>query len=322
MEQDLTSNPLRFVIYGAGGVGGLFGALLARNGIDTAFIARGEHLEVIRRQGLTVSSPKGEMLVRPRAATADPAEVGQADVILLCVKAEQVIDAAEHIAPMIHAGSVVIPLQNGVEAADQARRVLGDNAVFTALCGMMSWVSAPGHIRTLGNASFIKFGEIDNRRSERAVRLQGIFKDAGIEAEIPADIDVALWEKFLFIASLGGVGAVCGEPFGLLRDNPESRRMLELAMMEIFELGRARGVPLDPDVVSRTLSFVDELPSEATASMQRDIAAGRPSELDAWSGAVVRLGRASGVATPVHEHMYEALLPDEQNARKAAKRRR
>ena len=258
MEQDLTSNPLRFVIYGAGGVGGLFGALLARNGIDTAFIARGEHLEVIRRQGLTVSSPKGEMLVRPRAATADPAEVGQADVILLCVKAEQVIDTAEHIAPMIPPGSVVIPLQNGIEAADHARRVLGDNAVFTALCGMMSWVSAPGHIRTLGNASFIKFGEIDNRRSERAVRLQSIFKDAGIEAEIPADIDVALWEKFLFIASLGGVGAVCGEPFGLLRDNPESRRMLELAMMEIFELGRARGVPLDPDVVSRTLSFVDE----------------------------------------------------------------
>ena len=322
MGQDLTSDPLRFVIYGVGGVGGLFGALLARNGLDTAFIARGAHLDVIRRQGLTVSSPKGEMLVRPRAATADPAELGQADVILLCVKAEQVNGAAEHIAPMMHPESVVIPLQNGVEAADQARRVLGDKAVLTALCGMMSWVSAPGHIRTLGNACFIKFGELDNRRSERAIRLQDIFKDAGIEAEVPADIDVALWEKFLFIASLGGVGAVCGEPFGLLRENSESRRMLELAMTEIFELGRARGVRLNPDVVERTLSYVDELPSAGTASMQRDIAAGRPSELDAWSGAVVRLGRASGVATPVHEHIYEALLPAEEKARKAAKRRR
>ena len=308
---------VRFAIYGVGGVGGLFGALLIRSGVETGFIARGKHLAAIRKNGLTVSSPSGEMQVSPFLATDEPGRLGGADVVLLCVKAEQVTDAASRIKPLLLPETVVIPLQNGVEAAEQVRSVIPSERVLAGLCGMMSWVAAPGHVRTLGNVGFIKFGEADNRLSERVLRLREVFTAAGIDAEIPADIDVAQWEKFLFIASLGGVAAVNNEAFGVIRDNPDSRRMLELAMTEIRDLGVARGVRLDDAVVQRTMGFVDELPETATASLQRDIADGKPSELEAWSGAVVRLGRAAGMSTPVHDFIYETLLPKETAARQA-----
>jgi 2-dehydropantoate 2-reductase len=308
---------VRIAIYGVGGVGGYFGAQLVRAGQDVAFIARGEHLAAIRQSGLCVTSPNGESLVQPRIATHDPDQVGIVDVVILGVKAGQVSGVAASLRAMLGPKSFVLPLQNGVEAAARISSVIGSEHVVAGLCGIMSWVSAPGHVRALGDVSFIRFGELDNRRSERTERLRRVFDDAGVKAEIPSDIHKALWEKFLFVASLGGIGAVGGKPFGGIRDDAESRRMLELAMREVFSLGRARGVALEEDLVDRTMAFVDTLPEEGTASLQRDIAEGRPSELDAWSGAVVRMGRDSGIEVPVHTFIYETLLPAEQKARAA-----
>ena len=310
---------MRIAIYGVGGAGGYFGARLAGAGEEVVFIARGEHLRAIRDNGLCVTSTQGEMLVRPLLATDDPAEAGPVDVVILGVKAEQVSDAATAIQPMICPDSFVVPLQNGVEAASQLVGVLGQSQVVGGLCGTLSWVSAPGHIRSLGDANFIRFGELDNRQSERTERLRQAFAHAGVKVEIADDIHRAVWEKFLFVVSVGGVAAVKRATIGEMREQKESRRMLELAMEEIQALARARDVDLEDDIIERTMNFVDGLPHDGTASMQRDIANGRPSELEAWTGAVVRLGEESGVETPVHEFIYRDLLPLELKARDVSK---
>jgi 2-dehydropantoate 2-reductase len=306
---------VRIAVYGVGGVGGYFGARLIRGGQQVAFVARGEHLAVIRERGLCVTTPSGETLVQPSIATADPAVVGPADVVILGVKADQVSEAAEAMGPMLGEDSFVLPLQNGIEAEDRLSAVIGRDRVIAGLCGIMSWVTGPGYVRTLGDTHFIRFGELDNRPSDRTRALLQLFEAAGLTAEIPGDIHKAKWEKFLFVSTLGGLGAALGKPFGGLRDDEEARRMLELGMQEVFALGRSRGVALEDDVVERTMGFVEKLPAEGTASLQRDIADGRPSELEAWSGAIVRLARETGVAVPVHSFIYETLLPAEQSAR-------
>jgi 2-dehydropantoate 2-reductase len=219
----------------------------------------------------------------------------------------------------VEGGSFVVPLQNGVEAADELAAELGGQRVVGGLCKILSYMAGPGRIRHAGVAPRIEFGERDGRRSERVDRLRAAFeKAAGVSVATPADILVALWEKFLFIAPLSGVGAVTRMPAGVLRSVPEGREMLESAMKEIFDLARARGIGLQTDAVARTMSYIDSLPADGTASMQRDILEGRPSELDYQTGAVVRLGREARVPVPVNEFIYRALLPGERRARGAA----
>jgi len=310
---------MRIAVFGIGGVGGFLGAQLARAGVNVCFVARGKHLEAIRDRGLCVTSPSGEMLVRPALASDNPAEIGVVDTIILCVKAGQVAGVAQDLTPMLGSDTIVLPLQNGVEATAVLNAAIGPQHVIAGLCGMMSWLDGPGHVRTLGDVNFVRFGEQDNQPSERTERLRQVFATAGVKAEIPADINKAIWEKFLFVAAAGGVGAARGETFGEIRESPQSRRMLELAMLEIYSLARALGVVLDDDVVPRTLAFFEQLPYEGTASLQRDLAAGKPSELDAWTGAIVRLGGEAGVATPVNNFIYESLSSAERAARSAQK---
>jgi len=306
---------MRIAVFGVGGAGGYFGAKLARAGEDVTFIARGEHLEAIRRAGLTVETPGGEIVIRPARATDEPAQLGAVDAVLVGVKAWQVLEAAHAIRPLIGPDTFALPLQNGVEAASQLESVLGPDHVVGGLCGTLSWKVGPGRIRSIGAVHFVKLGERDDRASARTERLRGAFERAGVKAEIPSDIRRALWEKFLFVVSLGGVGAVTRAPVGVLRTLPETRAMLKRCMEEIRALALSRPVPLADSVVADTLAFVDSLDPDGTTSLQRDIVQGRPSELEAWNGAVVRLGREAGVATPLHQFLYESLLPQERMAR-------
>ena len=306
---------MRVAIYGTGGAGGYFGARLARAGEDVTFIARGEHLRAIRRDGLRVETPGGDILINPARATDDPADVGAVDAVIVGVKTWQLRDAAEAMRPMLGAETFVVPLQNGVEAAAQLVEVLGPGRVLEGLCGTVSRVVGPGHILSLGETNFVKFGEPDNRPSERARRLLRAFERAGVRAEVPPDIHVSLWEKFIFVVPYGGVGALTRAPASVVRTLPETRRLLERGMLEILEVARARGIGLADGVIEKTLGLVDALDPGASASLQRDITAGRRSELDAWNGAVVRLGREACVATPLHEFIYHSLLPAELRAR-------
>lgn len=310
---------VRIAVFGAGGVGGYFGGRLAQAGEDVVFVARGEHLAALRKNGLAVESPAGDFVVRPARATDDPRTVGPVDVVLLGVKAWQVKEAAPALRPLLADGAFVVPLQNGVEAADELASALGPDSVVGGLCKIFSYVAGPGRIRHAGVAPRVEFGERGGGRSERVERLRVAFEKAqGVDVATPGDINAATWEKFLFIAPLSGVGAVTRMPVGVLRAVPESREMLESAMREVFDVGRARGVGLRKDAVARTMSYVDDLASDTTASMQRDILEGRPSELDYQTGAVVRLGRASHVAVPVNDFIYSSLLPGERRARSSA----
>ncbi|HEY0545185.1 MAG TPA: 2-dehydropantoate 2-reductase [Pyrinomonadaceae bacterium] len=305
---------MRIAIFGTGGAGGYFGAHLARAGEDVVFIARGEHLKAIRERGLRVETATGEIIAHAEA-TDDPAQVGAVDVVLVGVKTWQVTDAARAMRSMMKPQTFVVPLQNGVEAAAELAATLGAQHVLNGLCGTISRVISPGHILSIGDTNFIKFGEPDNQPSERALHLQQTFERAGVRAEVPPDIQAAVWEKFIFVAPYGGIGAVTRAPAGVIRSLPETRRMLERGMREILEVARARRVSLAEGIVEKSMGLVDSLAASATTSLQRDITAGKPSELEAWNGAVVRLGREADVPTPLHEFIYHSLLPSELRAR-------
>ncbi len=307
---------MRLAIMGCGGVGGYFGARLAEAGHDVTFVARGEHLAAMKHEGLRVSSIEGDVHLTEVKATDDPARVGAVDVVLVAVKAWQVADAARAIRPMIGPDTFVVPLENGVEAADILAARLGLAHVLDGLCGILAWREAPGHIRHAGVSPFVRFGERDNRRSKRALRLKAAFDQArGLTAEIPDDIHAAVWSKFLFICAMSGIGSVTRAPIGITRTLPETRALIEQMLAEIAAVARARGVALLEDATIRALRFIDALPAESTASMQRDIMAGLPSELESQNGAVVRLGLEAGVATPVNAMIHAALLPQERQAR-------
>jgi 2-dehydropantoate 2-reductase len=311
---------MRIAIFGTGGVGGYFGGRLAAAGDDVTFIARGATLAALRERGLIVESINGDFAVRPVRTTDDSSRVGPVDVVLLAVKAWQVPAAAAAMRPLIGADTVVVPLENGVEAAGQLTAGLPSGAVAGGVCRIVAFQVAPGHIRHAGLEPTVAFGELDRRASARLERLRRSFEKAGVVADIPPDINVAIWEKFLFIASLSGLGAATRAPAGVVRALPETRALVLGALDEIAAVARARGVRLPADSGQRTLAFIDALPAEATASMQRDVIEGRPSELEAQNGAVVRLGTAAGVPTPVNAFIYAVLLPQEQQARRGTTR--
>lgn len=307
---------MRFAIMGSGGVGGYFGARLAEAGEDVVFIARGDHLAAMRNDGLRVTSIKGDVTISPVRATDDPAEAGVVDAVIVAVKAWQLREAASAIRPLLGPETIVLPLENGVEAADTLVEVFGEGPVIDGLCSIVAWREEPGHIHHAGVDPVVRFAERDNRPSARIARLEAAFAGArGLTVDIPDDIRAAVWSKFLFICAMSGIGSVTRAPIGVTRRLPETRAVIEQLLGEIDAVARARGVALPDDAVDRTMKFIDALPAESTASMQRDIMAARPSELESQNGAVARLGREAGVATPVNTLIHAALLPQERHAR-------
>jgi 2-dehydropantoate 2-reductase len=305
---------MRIAVFGAGSVGGYFGGRLALAGEDVVFIARGAHLQAMRAQGLRVESPKGNFNVPSVHATDNPAEVGPVEVVLVAVKAWQVPEAAQAMRPMVGAETFVVPLQNGLEAPAQVAAVFGPQHVLGGSCAISSVITAPGCIRHLGLEPSVTFGEWDQRPSPRAERLREAFLRAEVPAVISADIQVAIWEKFMAIR-FGPVGAVARAPAGILRSIPETRRLVEQACHETLAVARARGIALAEDSPAKTMAALDTIAPGIIASLQRDIEAGRPSELDALTGALVRLGAEVGVATPLHAFIHHTLLPQELRAR-------
>ena len=308
---------MKIVIFGAGAVGGYFGARLVEAGVDeVVFIARGSHLEALRGSGLRLESIKGDVTLPSVEATDDPSSVGAADAVLVGVKTWQVPNAAKAMRPMITDETLVVPLQNGVEATTELAIEIGPSRVLGGMCRMFASVPEPGLIRHSGNEPLLVVGELDNSRTERIERLhEALNVSPGFKAEIALDILITIWEKFLFVAPVGEVGALTRAPLGVVRSVPESRRMLEQAMGEIEALARARGVHLPDDAVANAMTYADASPEIAMSSMHRDLTEGRRSELEAQTGAVVRLGRESRVPTPLHETLYASLLPAELRAR-------
>jgi 2-dehydropantoate 2-reductase len=310
---------MRIVVVGAGGVGGLVGGLLAHSGVEVAFVARGKQLEAIRTHGLRIECPRATFDLPQLEASDDPARLSPADVVLVAVKSWQVAEIAASLRPLLARGGYVVPLENGVEAASTLAATLGEERVAGGFCAMLAWLEKPGLIRHMGQTLRVVLGERGGAASAspRLEKLAQQLTAAKIDVEIASDIDAALWEKFLFIASFGAVAAVSRAPAGVVRSVPQTRALLESAMREVAALAHARSVQLRNEAVDVAMGMVDALQPDATASMQRDIQAGRPSELQDQVGAIVRMAREAKLAVPANEFLLAALLPQELAARRS-----
>jgi 2-dehydropantoate 2-reductase len=304
---------MKIAVIGAGAVGGYFGGRLAAAGNDVTFLVRGKTLEALRSGPLHVKSIKGNFEVRV-AATNEPPEI-DAELILVAVKAWQIPAAAQSIQKMARRDSVVVPMQNGMETPAELAAILGEGRVAGGLCRIVAQAIGPGEIDHYWAEPSIEFGELEPlRNAERLEQLRDVFVAANVRCQIPRDIGLAMWEKFLFII-WGSLGAVTRLPIGPIRSSPELRARLVAMLEEIAQIARAHGKDLNAETITKTLAMLDAQPAETTSSMQRDIMAGRPSELEAQAGAVVRLGRKMGIPTPVHDSIYAELLPLEKRAR-------
>ncbi len=306
---------MHIVIFGAGSIGGYFGGCLANAGETVTFIARGAHLQAMQADGLKVESIKGDFTIKPVNATDDTSVVKNVDAVLVCVKTWQITRAGKAIMPMLGSNTFVVPMENGVEAPSQLAEILGREYVLAGLCRIASRIAAPGHIQHTAIDPFVAFGELDNRPSLRSRNLLHCFEHAGVLVEIPPDINVAVWQKFLFISAVSGIGAVTRVPMGPFRSQAETRQMLLEALQECYSVALAQGIHLPEDSVANTIAYIDTLPTHTMASMQRDIMDGRPSELEAQNGAIVRMGQMYNIPTPVHSFIYNSLLPQENLAR-------
>lgn len=306
---------MRIAVIGAGGVGGYFGGRLAQAGIDTTFIARGATLEALRTNGLRVDSVNGDFTVGHVQATDDANSVGIVDAILLATKAWQIPAAAESAKPMLGPDTIVVPLENGIDAPETVAELLGRQHAAGGLCAIVSFIVAPGHIKHAAFEPMVMFGELDNSRTERIERLREAFERADVKVEVPQDIQRSMWTKFLFIATMSGVGALTRVPIGVWRAIPEIRTIVTDSLREVVALASARGIDLGSDAVEKTWQRYDAMAPASTSSLQRDVMEGKPSELDAQLGAIVRLAKESNVDVPVTAMIYHALLPQERIAR-------
>ena len=308
---------MRIAIFGTGGVGGYFGGLLAHAGHSVTFIARGEHLRAIRQEGLRVRSVNGDFMIRPAQATDLPAEVGPVDYVVVGLKHYHLAQAAPQIRPLVGPETTVVPLLNGVDAHQPLVEAVGAGPVVGGLCSLVSLIEAPGVIRQESILRRVVVGELDRRKSDRVERLVQAWAAAGAEAIHVEDIHVALWTKFVFIASFGGVTALARCTAGELLASPETRELFVKAMREVEAVARARHIELAPDAVEQGLSIAVAFEPTATSSMQRDVEAGKQFELEAFSGTVVQLGVEAGAATPVHRMIYALLFPALKRAQPA-----
>jgi len=300
---------MRIAVVGAGGVGGAFGAALAKAGADVTFIARGAHLAAMKSKGLRIEGGRGETHLVPTQATDDPAAVGPVDFVLFCVKLWDVESAGQHIKPLVGPDTAVIPLQNGIDAPERLVPILGKRAVMGGVAQISASIVAPGVIRQVGTFMRMLFGELDGSTSKRGEALLAICRKAGFDVVLSNQIVTELWMKFILLATNASVMAVARQPIGKLRDDPDMRQQFVAAYQEVVDVGKARGVKLPADAVDKMLAFNAGAPPTMKPSMALDLERGNRIELPWLGGKVVELGRQLGVPTPTHSFMYAALKP-------------
>ena len=299
----------RFAIMGSGGVGGYFGARLAHSGFDTTFVARGAHLQAMRRSGIRIEGPDECFTVRVRA-TDDSREVGPVDFVLFAVKLWDTETAAAACRPLIGRDTAVLSLQNGVSSEPALASIVGCRYVMGGVAEISARITAPGCITRISERKLIQFGELDRRQSARGQSLGGALIEAGIETELSEDINVTIWNKFVFLTGLSAMTTLTGHPVGKLREDPDTRELLEQIMKEALRVAQASGVPIHDAVIAERLRFIDGLSAQIRASMAVDRAAGRQLELPWLSGTVARKGAELGIPTPANRFVCQALKLD------------
>jgi 2-dehydropantoate 2-reductase len=306
---------MKIAVIGTGGVGGYYGGLLAQKGHEVHFIARGAHLDAIRTNGLQVKSKFGDFAVKPARATDVPADIGTVDLVLFCTKTYRTDEAASQAKAIVGPKTTVLSLQNGVEAADRIGKVVGDGHMIAGATWLSSAIESPGVIKQVSDFRRVVIGELDGTISTRLQAVHDAFQEAGMTTEISTDVRALLWTKLVFISAASGFGSLTRLPMAAYRGVPETRRWITALMQETAAVAAAHGHALERDVVEKSLAFMDKAGPTIKASMQLDIEAGRPSELDYLIGVIGRVGRERGVATPVADMIYGLLLPAEMQAR-------
>jgi 2-dehydropantoate 2-reductase len=300
---------MRIAVVGAGGVGGGFGAALAKAGADVTFIARGAHLAAMKSQGLKIQGGRGETHLVPTQATDNPADVGVVDIVLFCVKLWDVESAGQHIKPLVGPNTAVIPLQNGIDAAERLTPILGSNAVMGGVAQISASITAPGVIQQVGTFMRMIFGELDGKRSKRGEDLLALCLKAGFDATLSEQILTDLWMKFILLATNASITAATRQPIGKLRDDPDIRPMFMAAYQETIDVGRAKGITLPANALDKVVEFNAHAPPTMKASMALDLDRGNRLELPWLGGKVVQLGRELDVPTPTHTTLYAMLKP-------------
>lgn len=307
---------MKIAVIGAGGVGGYFGGRLAKAGNDVTFVARGEHLKAMLEYGLQVKSILGDFTVDKVNATSRITDIAKCDLVITGIKAWQVSEIRSDIKKIIHPGSIVLPLQNGISAADELAEAIDRSQILGGLCRIISKIDSPGVINHFAITPAIVFGELDHTQSERTSALKNTFDEAGIESVISEDIEAELWKKFIGIC-VGGLLAVTRTNYGELRTVPETRHLMIEVLDEVYQLSQKAGVKISPDFVERSIAVVDTFPPASTTSLARDIWEGKPSEIDYQNGTVVRLAKQYGIEAPLNQFIYHCLKPLELKARGA-----
>ena len=303
---------MKIAVMGAGGIGAYFGARLAEAGEEVAFIARGAHLDAMRRHGLRIESANGDVHLSAPRVTGDAAEIGPVDIVLVTVKLWDTVAAAEAVRPLLGPETAVISLQNGIDAEDILAAKLGTGHVMGGIAYILAVIAAPGVIRHTGTMARVVFGERGGSASARGAALQSAFARAGVDAELSDDIDKDMWQKFSILAPHSGLTALTRLTSGPIMAEAETRGLLHRAVQEVVAVGRAKGIALDDGLAARNMAFFAGLPADFGSSMLHDIQAGRRLELPFLSGAVARLGVELDVPTPVHAFITAALMPHAQ----------
>jgi len=304
---------MHFAILGSGAVGGYYGALLACAGQRVSFVARGAHLRAIRERGLAVWSPLGDSVARAQAED-DPAQIGQADVVLLAVKTYDNATALPMLPALVGPSTVVITLQNGVDSVDQVAAIVGEERVLGGPTYIATALSLPGLIEQTGTHRRIVFGEAFGDRtqvSDRVREVAGVLTAANIQAEAVADARVPLWEKFIYLAPFAAFTGAARLPIGPLWSDAAIKAEFMAAVAEVEAVARAEGVPVrDPAGLKEYVTkYVDALPPGTRSSLLIDLQQGKRTEIESLAGSVVRRGIAAGVPTPVMGALYAVLKP-------------
>jgi 2-dehydropantoate 2-reductase len=299
---------MRIAVMGAGSIGGYFGGMLSRGGNDVTLIARGPHLEAITQRGLKIVTDDQEFIVRCNA-TQDPQQVGPVDLVLLTVKTYHNRRAVPALLPIVRKNTAILCLQNGIDSYRAVVEAAGREKVLPGAAYIEASLPEPGVVKQTGRVVRIAFGELYGSDSRRGRRIRESLEGSGVPVEFNLDIQRTLWSKFLFIATLAGVTTLSRETMSRLMPRPEWREVIVGCLREIETVARTSGVNLDAHIVEDTLQYIEGSLEQMHASMHADMMAGRPLELEALNGAVVRVGRAAGVATPINDVIYAMLKP-------------
>ncbi len=299
---------MRIAIVGSGGLGGYFGGRLAAAGVDVVFVARGAHLAALRTSGLRIESPNGNLHLPRVSATDDTSTVGPVDVVFFAVKLYDTESAIPLLPSLIGADTVVIPFQNGVESVEMLSHAVDRSRLAGGTSYVQAGIAEPGLIRHIGLDRLI-FGELDGARTPRLERLFEACRQAGVTAVLSEQIEVEIWSKFVHLSVLSGMTSVTRSSVGVLRDDPDLFAMWQAALVETIAVARAKGIALPRGLFDELVTLLHQLPAQAASSMCQDLERHRRLELPWLSGAVVRMGRALDVETPIHRFITTVLGP-------------